>query len=202
MLARVVFGIWFRLRTRGLEHIPASGGGLLVMNHQSYLDPLVVGTPMSRTVSFLARDSLFRVPIVGWMLRHTYVVPINREAAGTSSIKQSVRYLEHGFLVGIFPEGTRSRDGKVQEFKPGFVTLVRRSGAPVYPVGVAGTHEAMPRGAWFVRPRAVRIVYGEPISPEELAPYSEKGREAELVELVRSRVIACQEDAEAWRRGE
>ena len=200
LLLRIVFTLWLRYRARGVEKIPASGGGLVLVNHQSFLDPLLVGLPLSRPVSYLARDSLFRVPVIGWILRNTYVMPISREAASTSSIKAAVERMRHGFLVGIFPEGTRSTNGDVGPFKPGFVALVRRGQLPVYPVGIAGAHEAMPRGAVFLRPRRVTVVFGDPLTPEEIARYSARGQESALVALARERIIACQREAEQWRR--
>jgi 1-acyl-sn-glycerol-3-phosphate acyltransferase len=200
MVLRMIFTIWLRYRAQGVEHIPPEGGGLVLVNHQSFLDPLLVGLPLNRPVSYLARDNLFRVPVIGWILRHTYVMPINREAASTASIKESIQRMEQGFLVGVFPEGTRSSDGSVGEFKPGFIALIRRSRLPVYPVGVAGAREAFPRGAWLLRPRKVSVVFGEPLLPDELEPLTKRGREEELITLIRGRIIECQQQAEAWRK--
>ena len=199
MMAQVVFTVWLRFRARGLENIPASGGGLILGNHSSFLDPLLIGMPLTRPVSFLARDSLFRIPVVGWILRNTYVKPLNRENASTASIRETVQRAEQGFLCGLFPEGTRSPSGEVGEFKPGFIALVRRMDRPIYPVGIAGTHLALGRQSLFLKPYRVRLVFGKPILPEEIAGMKERGREQELVEYVRSRVIACQREAEAWR---
>lgn len=201
MLAQVVFTVWLRFRARGLEKIPASGGGLILGNHSSFLDPLLIGLPLTRPVSFLARDSLFRVPVIGWILRNTYVKPINRENASTATIRETVKRLEEGFLCGMFPEGTRSDTGEVGEFKPGFVALARRMELPIYPVGIAGTHLAMGRNSLFMKPYRVRVVFGEPILPEQIAELKVRGREQELVNLVRDRVVACQREADAWRLG-
>jgi 1-acyl-sn-glycerol-3-phosphate acyltransferase len=197
---RLFFAFWLRYRARGVERVPVSGGGLMLVNHQSFLDPLLAGLPFSRPVSYIARDSLFRVPVIGWILRNTYVIPINRESAGSESLRESVRRMQHGFLVGVFPEGTRSADGAVGPMKPGFIALIRRGKLPVIPVGVAGAHEAMPRNAWFPRPRRVCVVYGEPLTHAQIEPYTRRGREEELVELVRGRIIACQAEAEEWRQ--
>ena len=197
---RLVFTTWLRYRARGAEKIPASGGGLVLVNHQSSLDPFLVGLPLSRPVSYLARDSLFRLPGIGWILRNTYVMPISREAVTTTSIKAAVERMRHGFLVGIFPEGTRSLDGTVGPFKPGFIALVRRGKVPVYPVGVAGAHEAMPRDRLLLRPRRVTVVFGDPLTPEEIARHSGRGQEDALVALARDRVTACQREAEEWRQ--
>lgn len=198
---RIFFGVWLRYRARGLEHLPATGGALLLSNHQSFLDPLMVGLLIDRPVSYLARDTLFRVPGLGWLLRHTYVLPLNREGGSSGAIRETLRRLEQGFLVGIFPEGTRSADGSLGEFKPGFAALIRRTDVPIIPVGVAGANRALGRGSWFLKPRRVCVVYGAPIPRDEVARLSERGREAELVEAVRSRVGECQREAEAWRAG-
>jgi len=156
--------------------------------------------PLDRPVSFLARDSLFRVPVLGSFLRATFVLPVNRDAAGSESIRELVARMRTGFVVGIFPEGTRTRDGSVGEFKPGFVALLKRCDQPVYPVGIGGAFKAYPRGAWFVRPRQVCVVYGEPIDPDEWKSAAAEGREA-LLAFVRERVVACVVEAEAWASG-
>ncbi|MCH7687088.1 MAG: 1-acyl-sn-glycerol-3-phosphate acyltransferase [Planctomycetes bacterium] len=196
------FKVWLRYEVRGLEKIPASGGALLLLNHQSHLDPLLIQSGMSRPVSWLARDSLFRIPVIGWILKGTYVLPIDRESAGASSIRKAVQYMQFGFMLGMFPEGTRTRDGSVGEFKPGFVALIRRGNVPVYPVGIAGSFDAFPRNAWFIRPKRVRVVFGDPLTSEEIERLSKRDQQNDLVALVKERIIACQQEAEAWRQGE
>lgn len=193
--------IWLRYRIRGAEKIPASGGGLILANHSSFLDPLMIGLPLRRPVSYLARDNLFKVPVIGWILRNTYVKPINRDSAGTAVIRETVNRLDQGFLCGMFPEGTRSTTGEVGEFKPGFVALARRMELPIYPVGLAGTHLALGRKSLILWPYRVCVVFGNPILPEEIADLKARGREAELVQFVRDRIVACQQEAEAWRTG-
>jgi 1-acyl-sn-glycerol-3-phosphate acyltransferase len=200
MVFRAFFYTWLRYRSRGMEKIPATGGGLLLINHQSYLDPMLAGLPLTRPISYLARDSLFRVPLIGWILRHTHVKPINREAASSAVIRETVQRMEQGFLCGVFPEGTRSADGKVGPFKPGFIALIRRADVPIYPIGVAGAYEALGRGSWFLKPRRVAVVYGDPILPEQLKELAQRGREDELVAYVRQRIIDCQAEAEQLRR--
>lgn len=194
VVLRVVYTLWNGYRARGMERL-APGGGLLLINHQSFLDPTLVGLPLSRPVSYLARDSLFRVPILGPFLRAVYVMPINREAAGTESLREAIRRMRHGFLVGIFPEGTRTADGSLGEFKPGFLALVRRAGVPVYPVGVAGAFEALPKGAKWLRPKPIRVVFGEPFLDHEL-----RGDPQAVSALARERIAACLEEAESWLR--
>jgi 1-acyl-sn-glycerol-3-phosphate acyltransferase len=201
---RLTLTAWLRYRARGVERIPRAGGGLLLSNHQSFLDPILIGLPLRRPVSFLARDTLFKVPILGWILKRTYVMPLNRDGGSTAGIKQTLKRMEQGFLVGVFPEGTRSADGTVGVLKPGFAALVRRTKVPVYPIGIAGADRALGRGKCFLRPARVCVVFGQPFTTEEIEELSQRGREAELIAAVRERIVACQDEATAWlcrRRG-
>lgn len=198
MLLAIAHPFW-GVKIRGREKLPA-GGGLLLLNHQSFLDPIIFAMNLKRPVSYLARDSLFKVPIVGWILRKTYAMPISREAASTVSIREATRRMQHGFLVGIFPEGTRTADGKVGEFKPGFVALVRRGKVPVVPVGIAGTFQAYPRTAKIPRPGPrICLVIGDPITGDELQQLTQRGAEESLIATAHERVLACQREAEDWR---
>jgi 1-acyl-sn-glycerol-3-phosphate acyltransferase len=196
-----VFCFWLGYRARGYQRLDDADGGLVLANHQSFLDPLLIGLPLHRPVSFLARDSLFRVPVVGWILRSTYVMPISRESASSASLRETIRRMQHGYLVGVFPEGTRTETGEVGPLKPGFVALVRRAKLPVYPVGIAGGFQALGRKSWFLKPARVRVVVGEPITVEELEQFSGRDQDQALIDFVRSRIVACYEQAEAWRTG-
>lgn len=193
------FRVWLGFRAVGHEGLQDEGGALILANHQSFLDPLVVGLPLQRPISFLARHSLFRVPVIGWVLTNTHVMSINQQAPGANSIRDTIQRLHDGWLVGIFPEGSRSQTGAIGEMKPGFAAVVRRAKHPVYPVGISGAYHALPLGAWFLKPRRVCVVFGEPILPEELAVFSSRAQEDQLIELVRSRIATCFEAAEAWR---
>ncbi|SFJ37344.1 lysophospholipid acyltransferase family protein [Planctomicrobium piriforme] len=197
LLLQNLFVFCFRYRVAGLEKLP-DGGALLLINHQSFVDPLVAAVAMQRPVSYLARHNLFQIPILGWILRHTYVMPIRRGSAGTESIRLAVERLQQGYYVGLFPEGTRSRDGKLQEIKPGFMAIVKRAKVPVIPVGVAGAIRAFPRGAMIVRPYTVRVVIGDPISVEEAEQLTQRGREQEFLDRVRTGIQTCLTEAENW----
>ena len=198
LVLRLVFALWLRYRARGHHDITHRGGMLLIINHQSFLDPLLVGLPLRRPVSFLARDNLFRVPFVGWVLRNTYVLPINRDSAGTGALREMIARLKAGFWVGIFPEGTRSPDGKLGEIKPGFLAMLRRAGVPVCPVGIAGADRALGRNHKLPHFSTVRIVFGEPIPAEQVAETLKLG-EAALLDLIRSRLEECMIEAAEWR---
>jgi 1-acyl-sn-glycerol-3-phosphate acyltransferase len=199
VIIQAFFCFWLGYRATGYKRLEQQQGALILANHQSFLDPLLVGLPFRRPISFLARDSLFPVPVVGWILKKTYVLPINQQAAGTASLRGLITRLQNGWLVGIFPEGTRSETGAIGELKPGFTTIVRRAKRPIVPVGISGAFQALPMGSWFLKPARVRVVFGEPLTVEELEQYSDRGQEAALLDLVRSRIAACHEAAEAWR---
>ena len=195
MTCRFTFAIWFRYRVQGLDQIPKDGPALLVANHQSFLDPLLVPLWSDRPVSFLARDSLFRVPIVGWVLRSTYVIPVNRDAPARASVQASIDQLKGGNLLGIFPEGTRTSDGEVGAFRPGFAVILRRCPVPVIPVGISGADIAMPRGSKFIRPKPIRVFVGSPIDPADFDHGQRRSEQSNLIEHVRNRVVACQAEA-------
>ncbi|MCA9040170.1 MAG: 1-acyl-sn-glycerol-3-phosphate acyltransferase [Planctomycetaceae bacterium] len=202
LLSTIFSTVWFRLRGYHQDNLPEKGGALLLLNHQSHLDPVLVGTVIRRPISYVARDSLFKVPIIGFILKRTYVMPIRREAATSSTIREAVRRLKHGFLVGLFPEGTRSTDGVVSSFKPGFLSILKRAEVPIIPVGIAGAFEAMPRGSIFIRPKKICVVFGKPITVEEIKAHFESDqKDKEFVEFLRQRVIECQKEAAARKNG-
>ncbi len=199
VVIQTFFLFWLGYRATGYKRLEQEQGALILANHQSFLDPLVVGLPFRRPISFLARDSLFCIPLIGWLLKNTHVMPINQQAASTTSLRDTIRRLHAGWLVGIFPEGTRSPTGDLGELKPGFAAIIRRAKLPVYPVGISGAYQALPMGGWFLKPARVRVVFGEPLTVEILEQYASRDQEAALVELVRSRIAACCEAADVWR---
>lgn len=200
-LFQVSFAVLFRYRARGLHHVPTNGPALLLVNHQSMLDPILLGLPLERPVSMVARKNLYAIPVLGWVLRQLYGLEIDRDSPGTGVIREMVRRLEHGFLVAIFPEGTRSSGTVLGPVKPGFVSILRRADVPVIPVGIAGADRALPRGAWYVRPVRIRVSFGPRMSADVLKALSARGRETELLDVVRAAIQTEVNAADAWRRG-
>lgn len=161
-----VFRLWIRTRVLHTERLDSERGGILLINHQSYLDPLLVAVRLTRPVAYLARDSLFRIPLIGFVLRNCFVIAISRTAFRGSSVRSALERLDGGFLIALFPEGTRTT-GPPNGFRPGFLAIARRTDAPIYPVAVVGADRVMPKGAWFPRPQRVTVVYGEALTEED-----------------------------------
>ncbi len=188
----------YRVRHTGKQNIPAEGGVLVVSNHQSHFDPPMIGIGCPRHMNFLARDTLFRFAPFRWLIRSLDAIPIDREGLGLSGIKESLKRLKRGEIVLIFPEGTRTRDGRIAPFRPGFTALAVRSGATILPVAIDGTFQAWPR--WRIWPGLgrVRVDYGEPILPAEIAGRDER----ELLAEVERRVRQCHARLIQQRQGD
>ena len=183
LLAVVVY----RVRYSGRQNIPAFGGVLVVSNHQSHLDPPLVGIGCPRPMNYLARDTLFRFAPFRWLIGSVDAIPIDREGIGLGGIKESLRRLKRGEMVLIFPEGTRTRDGQIASFRPGFTALAVRSGAAILPVAVEGAFQAYPRWRKLPGPGRIRVHFGEPMMPCEFAGRDER----ELLAEVERRVREC-----------
>jgi len=170
-LCLLVATVVFRYRRLGLRHIPKRGAVLIVANHQSYLDPVLVGLAVQdRMVTPLARSGLFKNRLLGALLRALGVVPIAEDGGDVAAIKQGVAQLRAGRIVAIYPEGARSPDGKMRPFKRGALLLIKRSTAPILPIAVSGAHEAWPRSRRFPRVIGARVAVniGQPIGHDEL----------------------------------
>jgi 1-acyl-sn-glycerol-3-phosphate acyltransferase len=177
----------YRVRFSGLQNIPAEGGVLVISNHQSHFDPPLVGLGCPRRMNYVARDSLFGFAPFRWLIKSLDAIPIDREGIGLGGIKESLKRLKRGEMVLIFPEGTRTRNGSVGTFRPGFTTLAVRSGAAILPVAIEGAFQAWPRWHKFPRLGRIRVHYGEPLLPSEIAGCDER----ELLEEVHRRVCEC-----------
>ena len=171
---RLVLGLFFRARAYGQHNLPREGGGLLLSNHQSFLDPVLVGAGMPRLLTYMARDTLFRNPLLGTWLRLVNTFPVRRGRPDTMSIRRAIEHLTAGRLLLMFPEGTRTRDGELQTVKAGFNLLARRAGVPIIPVAVDGAYLAWPRSHRLPRPRRIRVMYGRIIPADELAKLSDR----------------------------
>ncbi len=180
------FRVWFRLRREGHQAIPPEGPVVFVCNHQSHLDPVLVGVMCRRQIAYLARDTLFKGPL-GALIRSYDAVPIDRDGAGLAGIRATLKRIKQGDAVLVFPEGTRSLDGQLQPLQPGFLALVQRGKAAIVPVAVDGPFLAMPRGSSFPKPVRIGLCYGQTIPHEEVRSLDNQ----QALDLVEQRIRSC-----------
>jgi 1-acyl-sn-glycerol-3-phosphate acyltransferase len=152
----VVLRTVWRFRTSGLENVPRSGPLIVACNHISYLDPPALGAAMPRPVSYMAKHELFKIPILGPVIARLNAFPVDRTRGDAAAIKRAVAVLREGAALGIFPEGTRNKDGTVKP-QSGVALLHYLSGAPILPAYVGGTGDAK-------RLARISVVFGEPVS--------------------------------------
>lgn len=182
-LAKLGSRTLFPTRYEGREHLPAAGPLVLCSNHQSYLDIPLIAAGVPRHVSFVARESLARSPLLARFMERCGAVLVRRGEADHGALKEMVAHLAAGDCVCIFPEGSRTKDGSIGEFRRGALLAARRGRAPVVPVAVTGSFEAWPPGQGLPRPHRIRIRFGEPVDPRDRDALEKvRGRVAELAE--------------------
>lgn len=187
-LTEALFRVLFTYRCEGEQNVPPTGPAVLAANHPSYLDPVLLSLRVPRPVHFMAWDALFRVPLLGALLRVFEAFPVDvRQGKGREAYARAQALLEAGELVGIFPEGKRSRSGWMEpSLREGAARLAWQTGAPLVPATIAGAFRAWPHYQSLPRPARIRVRFHEPIDP---APYrslpEEQAVEALLAELRR-----------------
>lgn len=154
----------FRLRIEGREHEPPGGPLLAICNHVSAADPFIAGVALRRSARYMAKQELFKNPVLGALLRSVGSFPVRRGQVDRQSIRTALQALAHGEVLVMFPEGTRSHDGRLMPAEPGAALLALRSGAPVLPMAVAGTQHAMPKGRTLPRRVQVVVRIGPPLA--------------------------------------
>ncbi len=169
-LAVSVFGF----RVRFAEPLPACGGLLVLSSHQSHLDPLLLGLACDRRLSSLARSSLFHFGPFGAVIAALDAVPIDRNASMVAAMRAVIGRLKAGKAVTIYPEGSRTGDGQLGEFKPGFALIAKRAAVPIAPVAIVGAYECWPRTRRFPRPGRIRLEFGRVIPAAEVAALDEQ----------------------------
>jgi len=160
---RTAYKLYCRAEWFNAERVPATGPVILAANHASIIDPPLVGTGLTRGISYLARESLFRFWGVGWVLRNWDAVPVDRDGGGARGLKAILDRLLAGGGIILFPEGTRTLDGKLQPARSGIGLTVIKSTAPVVPVRVFGTFAAYGKDVPFPRPYKIMAKYGKPM---------------------------------------
>ena len=179
--------LYFRIRVHGLRHYPDKDGFLICSNHQSHLDPVILGVACPRPINTIGRKTLTRVKWFGKLLYWLDLIAIDREGSGLEGLKETLKRLKRGESVLIFPEGTRTTDGHLQPLKLGFATIARRAKVPILPVAFDGGFDAMSRSSWLIRPVNIQVVLGPPISEADYHDLSDE----ELAAVLSERLESC-----------
>jgi 1-acyl-sn-glycerol-3-phosphate acyltransferase len=161
-----VLRVCVRIRVEGKEHLPRTGPVILASNHRSFLGSIFIPLLVSRRVTFVAKAEYFDDKRIAWFFRGVGQIPIRREGGSASerALESATEVLEAGGVFGIYPEGTRTRDGKLHRGHTGVARLALRTGAPIIPVGIVGSDEVQPIDSKLPRLfKTVRIRFGEPI---------------------------------------
>lgn len=172
LLCRMVLLILRRWEVRGVNNLPSSGGLVVIGNHTSYWDPVAMCCAFPRVIHFMAKAELFSIPLLGIILKYGYAFPVRRGGSDRNAIRTALQHLQDGKVVGIFPEGTRSKTGEVLDPHLGAAMLALKAGVPILPVGVVGTRGFIGK---------IRVFIGEPM---EFSQFSGKkyGRQ-DLIEV-------------------
>lgn len=157
IIAIVILKIFFRFKVEGLENIPQKTNFIVVANHASFLDPVVIGVAIPKKIYWITLSSLYGILWLRWIMNKTQSIP-----TGSSSGK-AIYLLLKNRNVGLFPEGGLSYDGKLRDFRRGAALLALKTGRPILPCAILGTYEALPRGAKFPKFLPLKIKLGKPI---------------------------------------
>lgn len=192
-LSKLLARSFFSYRVIHRERIIETGGALLAVNHQSFLDPPLAGISSRRPVYYLAMRKLLKRPFLGLLLPKLNVIPVDTSRADMTALKTVIRLVREGNAALIFPEGARSWDGQLRPARPGLGLVIAKTLAPVVPMRIFGAHEAYPRGARFPRPHPITVVVGEPMRFTE-ADLAGHGRELyqSLTQRVMDRIAAIE----------
>lgn len=158
ILFRLFFTVFYRWEIQGLEHIPSRGGVVVCCNHINNLDPPLIGAAMERQVRFMAKEELFRIPVLSPLIRKFGAFPVQRGSGDKKALKRALEVLKQGEVLGVFPEGTRSKTGELGKGHPGASFIALKGEAEVVPAAIVGPYRLF---------RKVRIVFGPPLDLDE-----------------------------------
>ena len=145
----LILKIFWRMEIIGIENLPQSGGLIIASNHVSYLDPAVLTASFNRKIYFLTKKEVFKNNFISFLLKNMNALPIDRGKVDMLAFKKAINILREEKVLGIFPEGTRSSNGELQELKLGTIKIAMKTGVPILPVGIIGTHKIYPRSIKF-----------------------------------------------------
>lgn len=167
-IARIATTLMFDLKVYGSQHVPTHGGAIIAANHQSYLDPVLVGVLLRRPLSFMAKSTLFRNRYFTWLISALHAFPVRLGAGDVSAMKEAIRRVQQGHLLCVYPEGTRTETGELGPIQAGVALVVKRAGVPVVPAVIDGAFDAFGPHRKLPRPTRILLMYGPPMHFEGL----------------------------------
>ena len=160
-----IFRFLLRGKIIGISNVPKFGGVVVVSNHGSHLDPPILGHALGRPVAFMAKSELFRIPILSFIISACGAYPVKRGAGDREALKTASNRLDEGWATGVFLDGTRQEDGRVNNPKAGAALLAARTGCPILPVAIVNSHRAFPKGSFLPRFISIHLKVGKLIQP-------------------------------------
>ena len=192
LLCNIFSILLLRLHIYGRKNVPKEGAVLIVSNHQSLLDPIFCSIRARRQMYFLARDTLFKNKIFAGLISSVKAIPVRRGQADMGAMKAIIGKLKAGGVVCLFPEATRTHDGRISEFKPGFGLLCRRGNAAVVPTMIDGAFECWPRHKkMFSLWKRVEVHYGPCINADDVKKMSDRELAQRVTEILREMQTEC-----------
>jgi 1-acyl-sn-glycerol-3-phosphate acyltransferase len=167
-LTRVFTTTMFDLKVYGRDNVPDEGGALMVSNHQSVLDPALLGVQLRRPMSYLAKSELWDNPVLGWLITSLNAFPVRQGAGDKGAITETINRLREGHLLNIYPEGSRTEDGELLPIQRGVALVIRKAKVPVIPAVVDGSFGAWPKGQLLPGRHPIRVLIGKPIRMDEM----------------------------------
>ncbi|MED3625309.1 lysophospholipid acyltransferase family protein [Neobacillus thermocopriae] len=176
-VASSIFKPWYRIEAIGMDQVPKEGGVLICANHIHNFDPIVVGITAPRPVHFMAKEELFRVPVLSGIVRKCHAFPVKRGMSDREALRQGIKVLKEGHVLGLFPEGTRSKTGELGKGLAGAGFFALRTDCTVVPCAIIGPYKSL---------RKLKVIYGKPLPMNELR--SAKASAEEVTELIMAEI--------------
>lgn len=190
LIIKIFLKFFFHLQISGKKNLYKVKGAVFAVNHASYLDPLIAGTAAPIPIYFLARKTLFDNKLFNWWGRKVRAIPFNRDAPDSAGIKNIIRILRQGKVVLIFPEGTRTLDGRLQKPHSGVGFIALKAAVPIVPAYIKGSYNALPKDQKFIKLSKLSINIGEPISIDKWLNKKDTGRAdyEQIADLIMERI--------------